>query len=73
MAPLNLWNELVGKLVQTKLPLRDNNCKIIKGKYDTIVGPCNYIGPNEYLGYQLQITVGGMPIEVIHINDIVLK
>ena len=63
---------LIGKKIKVKTILRDDRGRKVLGKYSFVEGICEYVGPNKHLGYELQITVGRMPIEINSINDIKL-
>jgi len=54
------------------VPLRNNQGKTIPNKYTNCVGHCTFIGNNPVLGWNLQVTLNDMPIQVNHINDIQL-
>lgn len=60
----------IGKRVQAPSPARDEKGIIIEGKYVTIGGTCQRLGPNERMGIALQITLDGMPIELQRLEQV---
>jgi hypothetical protein len=68
-----LQDQFLNKKITVVIPELDNRGKIIPNKYTTASGICQYIGSNNVLGYQLQVTIDGMPIQINHINDITLN
>ena len=60
----------LNKKVLIKIPFRDNAGKEIPGKFDTTGGICTFIGPNDFMGYELQVTIDRTPFKINHINDI---
>ena len=62
----------VGKRVEVKIPFRNDQGKVVPNKFDTVCGVCKYIGPNEILGWAMQVTIGRMPIPIRHIYDVKL-
>jgi len=68
-----LQDQFLNKRITVPVNERDNRGKIIPNKYTTASGQCTFIGSNPYLNYDIQVTVDGMPIQIKHINDIVLN
>lgn len=63
---------LLGRRVRVKMTARDNFGRRTPGRYTTVTGECQFIGPNEHMGHALQITVDRMPIEVKSMKDVEL-
>jgi len=65
---------LLGKRVQVRVPLRSNNfpCNPTN-RFTTVVGVCNFIGVNELHG-NFQVTIGRTPIwyEGFTLSDVTL-
>ena len=61
---------LIGQRVRVKVPFRDNFGKVVPNQFTTACGVCEFVGPNPRLGWELQITIGRMPVKVEHVNDI---
>lgn len=72
MTTSTLEDIFLNKRVIVKYPLRDNNGKIVPGKFTTAGGICQQIGPNPHLGIDLQVVIDRTPVQVSHINDIQL-
>lgn len=68
-----LQDQFLNKRITVPIPERDNRGRTIPNKYTTASGICQYIGSNNVLGYDIQVTVDGMPLQIRHINDIVLN
>lgn len=67
-----LQDQFLNKRITVVVPERDNNGRTIPNKFTTCSGLCTFIGSNNVLQWDIQVTVDGMPIQVKHINDIVL-
>lgn len=67
-----LIQQFLNKRIIVPITERDNRGKTIPNKFTTASGQCTFIGSNNVLGWEIQVTVDGMPIQVKHINDIVL-
>jgi hypothetical protein len=61
--------DLLGKRVLVPIPSRDKQGKV-DGGTTTAAGVCRYLGPNEFLGIALQITVDRTPIELQNVSQI---
>ena len=57
-------------IAKVKNAARDNKGKLIPGKYIEVGGIIEYLGPNEYLGWPLQVTINRCPFELDKITDI---
>jgi hypothetical protein len=69
---LILQDQFLNKKITVPIPERDNSGKTIPNKFQQCTGICSYIGPNNTLNWDIQVTVDGTPIQVKHINDIKL-
>jgi hypothetical protein len=49
---------------------RDQRGKIMPNRFTTCAGVCTFIGSNEIMGWELQVTIDLMPLSVKHVNDI---
>lgn len=67
-----LQEQFLNKRITVPIPERDNKGKVIPNKFQQCSGTCQFIGSNPFLGWDLQVTVDGTPIQVKHINEIKL-
>jgi hypothetical protein len=67
-----LQEQFLNKKITVPVLERDQRGRTIPNKYTTASGQCTFIGSNPVLGYDLQVTIDGMPIQIKHINDISL-
>jgi hypothetical protein len=68
-----LEDQFLNKRISVPIPERDNKGKVIPNKFQQCAGICQFIGPNPLLGWDLQVTVDGTPIQIRHINDIKIQ
>ena len=67
-----LEQQFFNKKITVPVPARNDYGKIIPNKFQHCTGTCTYIGDNQYLKWDIQVTIDRMPIKINHINDIVL-
>ncbi len=69
----NTTRQLIGSKVIARIKdvARDDKGKIIPGKYTEIQGTIQYLGPNKYLNWPLQITIDGCPFKLEKVTDII--
>lgn len=68
-----LEQQFLNKRILIPVPERDQKGKLIPTKTINIAGQCTFIGSNETLGWDIQVTLDDqMPVQVSHINDIKL-
>ena len=67
-----LQDQFLNKRITVPVNERDNRGRIIPNKFTTCSGQCTFIGSNQFLNWDIQVIVDGMPIHIKHINDIVL-
>jgi hypothetical protein len=66
-----LEQQYLNKFVSIKTNQRDNKGNIIPNQFFTVSGYCTYIGANQYLNWNLQVTLDNLtPYKINHINDI---
>lgn len=68
-----LKQQFLNKWIVIPIIERDQRGKNIPNKYTTCAGRCTFIGSNQIMGWELQVTVDGMPLAVRHLNDIVIQ
>lgn len=65
-----LQTEFLNKVLLVPVAERDNWGKVIPNRFVDCAGQCTFIGSNQFMGWDLQVTVDGLPVVVKHINDI---
>jgi len=63
--------DLIGSKVIAKVKnaARDDKGKLIPGKVIEVSGTIEYLGPNEVMGWPLQITIDRCPYELDKVTD----
>ena len=56
-------------IARVKNAARDDKGKLIPGKIIEVGGIIDYLGPNNYLGWPLQITIDRCPYEMDKVTD----
>lgn len=65
-----LEDQFLFKKIIVPLPERNDRGKVIPNRFVDCMGQCTFIGSNPIMGWDLQVTVDGMPLPVKHVNDI---
>ena len=68
-----LQDQFLNKYITVPVPERDNYGRTIPNKTVDIAGQCTFIGENKIMGWEIQVTVDLMPIQIKHINNIRLR
>ena len=63
--------DLIGSkiIAKVKNAARDDKGKLIPGKFIEVGGTIEYLGPNKFLGWELQITIDRCPFELEKVTD----
>jgi len=69
---MTIQEQFIGKTVSVRAPIGRDIIGRRNGSMVTIIGDCVLIGPNPFLGYALQVTIGRTPIELQSINQLTI-
>lgn len=67
-----ITTDYIGKTVKVPVPKRDDKGKVIPGKFSSVIGKCQYFGPNPLDNNNLIVVVDRMPIKVKKYSDVEL-
>lgn len=67
-----LEEQFLDKRVTIKVPARDDFGNLTN-RLTEVSGVCKFIGKNELIGWELQVTINRTPFEVKHITHITLN